>query len=290
MIAVHRIYSNQLFALLACAIALSACKSDTPEESDVVVRVYNEYLLKDELADKMPRSYSAEDSASIADQIVNNWVRQTAVVKFAEQHLTEEQKDFSQQLEDYRNSLVTYAYERELINQKLDTIVDDAEIQDYYDENIQNFKLRSYIVKLRFIKMSPDAPKLKKVESWFMSDEPDDFDKLYDYCRKYAENFYFKDENWLYLEEFLKEVPIDESDWNNFLKNTTYLKFESGAYLYLIRIYDYRLKDDRSPMALELDGIKELILNKRKVELINQMREDVVTEAREEGNIEIPQK
>lgn len=286
----HRPFSKQLIAFLALPLVLSACKSDVPVEDEIVAKVYDEYFLKDELAAKMPRNYNREDSAQIADQIVNNWVRQTAVFKFAEQHLTDEQKDFSQQLEDYRNSLVTYAYERELINQKLDTVVGDSEITTYYEENIENFKLRTYIVKLRFIKLSPDAPKMKKVESWFTSDDVEDFDKLYDYCRKYAENFYFKDENWLYLEEFLREVPIDETDWNNFLKNTTYLKFESGDFLYLIRIYDYKLKDDRSPIALEIDGIKDLILNKRKVELINEMRQNVVTEAREKGNIEINNK
>ena len=283
----RRLYSNPLIAFLALSLILHSCKNDGKVGDDVIARVYDEYFFKSELASKMPRNYSREDSAQFAEQIVNNWVRQTAVRKFAEQHLTDEQKDFSQQLEDYRNSLVTYAYERELINQKLDTVVDESEITTYYNENIENFKLRSYIVKLRFIKLSPDAPKLKKVESWFKSDGTEDFDKLYDYCRKYAENFYFKDENWLYLEEFLKEVPIDEKDWNNFLKNTKYLKFESGSFLYMIRIYDYKLKDDRSPIALEMEGIKDLILNKRKVELINEMRLDVVIEARKEGNIEI---
>ncbi len=269
------------------AFTLFACQEQSEPDEVAVAKVYNDVLTQDELIAKMPAMIPEGDSARIANQIVTNWIHDKAVLNFAKENLTESQKDFTRQLEEYRNSLITYAYERELINQKLDTNVSDAEAEAYYDQNIQNFKLRNYIVKLRFIKMSEEAPKQAKLERWFRSDDEEDFDKLYDYCLKYAENYYFEEDTWLYLQDVLKEVPINQEEWDNFLRNTTYYKFESGSFEYLVRFFDYKLKDDTSPLSLEKRRVKDLILNKRKVELINKMREDVVEESYANKKIQV---
>ncbi|NEN25191.1 peptidyl-prolyl cis-trans isomerase [Cryomorpha ignava] len=281
------ISKSTLFLIFMAGILMLSCKDTSEPEEDVVARVYDDVLLRSELAAKIPYGQSPLDSTRIADQIIKNWIHDKAVLNFAERNLSESQKDFSKQLQDYRSSLVTYAYERELINQKLDTVISDEEIRTYYDANIDNFKLKSYIVKLRFVKLSIDAPKQNKLEKWFQSDDEKDFEKLYEYCQKYAENFYFEENTWLYLQDVLKEVPINETDWDNFLRNTTYYRFESGSFQYLVRFFDYKLKDDRSPLSLERGKITDLILNRRKVELINKMREDVVNESYANKKIQV---
>ncbi len=253
-----------------------ACKGGEEETSQVVARVHDHTLLQSELERKLPKDLSTADSARAATAYVNGWIRDKAVLSLAEKELGEKQKDFSEQLENYRNSLIVYAYERAFINQKLDTIVSEKDIQTYYEQNLANFKLRNYILKVRFLKLSSDAPKIDKAEKWLESDDESDFDKLYDYCRKYAENFYFTNDNWLYLEEFLNEVPMPVTDWNNYLRNNAYIRFESGSFQYLVRIYDYKLKDDTSPLSFERNRIAELLLNRKKVELINKMRDDAV--------------
>jgi hypothetical protein len=275
------------FLLFSASLLILSCNSQEDEEAEVVARVYEDVLTFSDLADRMPSNYAKEDSARLAQVIVNKWIREKAVLNFAEANLADRDKDFTKQLNEYRNSLVTYAYERKLINQKLDTIISEREIEAYYKDHIDNFQLRTYIIKPRFVKLDKEAPRQKKLEEWFLSDSEKDFDKLYDYCLRYAENYYFEEDAWLYLEEFLKEVPIVEADWSNFLKKTTYYKFESGSFQYLVRILDYRLKGDRSPLSLERKTIRDLILNKRKIELIDKMRDDVVNEAFDNGKIKI---
>ena len=279
---------SKLFALIfLTGVVLSSCKDRYDTSDEVLVRVYNDVLLRSELAAKIPFGQSPADSARLADRIIKNWINTKAVLNFAERNLSESQKDFSKQLQEYRNSLVVYAYERELINQKLDTIVSDREMKAYYEANIENFKLKSYIVKLRFVKLNVEAPKQKKLQKWFQSDDDKDFEKLYDYCQQYADNFYFEENEWLYLQDVLKEVPINVTDWNSFLQNTKYFEFESDSFQYLVRFFDYKLKDDRSPMSLEKGKITDLILNRRKVELINQMRDDVVKESYANNKIQV---
>jgi hypothetical protein len=205
----------------------------------------------------------------------------------ADHNLPDEQKDVQKQLEEYRNSLIVYAYERALIGQKLDTIVSDEEVQAYYDEHIGNFKLRSYIAKLRFVKVASEAPKQNKLKNWFLSDKESDFESLQEYCRNYAENFFLEDDKWLYVEDIMKEVPLPAADLSTFFKDNKDFIFEAENYTFYVRFFDYRLKDDVAPLALEVDRVKDLILNTRKAALIVKMREDVVNEAYANGKIQV---
>jgi len=268
-------------------LSLFGCEDERPPEDEILVEAYGQFFLKDDLSAQMPQSYSKEDSAKIADEIINNWINQKVILEFAERNIDSDNEEFEQKIANYRNSLVIYEYERALINQKLDTNISSGALEEYYEANQANFKLNSVIVKVWFMQISADAPKQNKVEKWFLNGDTEDFDKLYEYCQKYAENFFFEENNWLYLDELLKEIPIKEDDWEFFLKNNSSKIFEVGEYKYLVRFFDYRLKGSVSPMSLEKEKIRDLILNKRKVDLIKSMRENMVKEAFKSGNVKV---
>ena len=71
------------------------------------------------------------------------------------------------------------------------------------------------------------------------------------------------------------------------MKTNTFQKFETESYQYLVRFFDYRLNGDMAPISLEEDRIRDLIVNKRKVELLRQMKDDIVQDAFGNGNVKI---
>lgn len=264
---------------------LISCKTEEDPNNPIIVSVYEKTLRKNDLIAMMPENYAKSDSAMLAEQIVNQWVTEKAVLTLAEKNLSEEQKDFSAKLEDYRNSLLTYAYERELVNQKLDTLVSDREIEKFFNENIENFRLKNFIVKAWFIEVSADAPKRRRLISWFQSDESEDAEKLDEYCKKFAEFCFFEGEDWIYVDDLLKKVPLTIENWGNFLKETSYYEFEKDGKLYLLRIFDYSVRGVTAPLELESEKVKNLIINKRKVDLVKKMRNDAVQEAYSDNEI-----
>jgi len=58
-------------------------------------------------------------------------------------------------------------------------------------------------------------------------------------------------------------------------------------YYYIVRFKDFRIKETISPLSLERDRIRNIILNKRKMELINKMREDLYNNALKKRDFEI---
>lgn len=283
----HTLSKYSLFlAIVTLMLCSSGCSWNNKANDDWVVRVEDHYLNRAELAEAIPASMSDEDSAKVADSYINNWLKDHVVLVQAELNLPEEQVDFEQQLRDYRNSLVIYAFEKELIKQKLDTVVSDQEIRGYFENNSENFELKDYIVRAQFIKIPADAPKVDELEEWMRSDDPEDLYSAEDYSRQYAEFGYFDDLRWLYLDDILRQIPIKISNKEQFLSQNKLVKLNEGDYLYILKIIDYQLKDGISPLSLVQKEIRSIIVNKRKREFILQMRKDLLKSATENNEIE----
>ncbi len=280
----------QMICKLALAgllfLGLSSCGGDEDPNDPVIAVAYEHKLHRSDLIAAMPSSYSVEDSSTLSEQIISKWISEKSVLSLAEKNLSEGQKDFSDQLDDYRNSLVIYAYERELVNQKLDTIVSDTEVEAFFNENTESFKLKNHILKAWFISVGADVPKKRKLKSWFNSDKEEDLESLDDFCKKYAERCFLNSEDWIYTDDLRRQTAIPIQDWDNFLRNNSYGELEENGQLYLLRVFEYRLRGEDAPLDLERDKVINLIINKRKADLVKKMREDAVTEAYSKGKVE----
>lgn len=265
---------------------LHGCVQDENVDDPLVVKVFEYSLRKNEFESLLPKNYTEEDSATIADEIINKWIKEKAVLSLAEKNLSEENIDFSSKLEDYRNSLVIYSYERELVNQKLDTLVPDQETETFFNENSESFKLKSSILRPWFMAVSADAPNKKKLEKWFVGDPEVVLEELDEYCSKYAETCFFDEQQWMYKDDLLKQIPLEVENWSNFLRTNTYHEFEKDGQLYLLRIFDYKLRGSDAPLELEKQKVQNLIINQRKADLVKKMREDAVKEAYAKNKIE----
>ena len=274
-----------LFALLI--LLLGACKYFKQESSDAVAKVYDHYLYKSDLQGIVPEGTKGKDSIEITKTFINSWIRQTLVLHKAESNLSEEKRDFTRQLEDYSNSLVIYEYESELIRQKLDTIVPMKEIEDYYAANQANFGLRQNIVQVNYVTLSKNSPVVAKFRTLLKSNTPADREKLEDLCQVSAVNASLDNENWISFTDLVKKVPLTVSDPMNFLDNNKYVELQDSLYRYLLHIKAYKTNESVSPLIFEVANIRSIILNKRKLELVRRMQEDVFQEAVQKKNIEI---
>ena len=250
-----------------------------------MAKVGDAYLYLSDLKDIS--SKGDKDSIEIVKKYINNWIHETLLLQHAEKNLTEDKKKFDKMVQDYRKSLVTYQYESELVKQKLDTIVSDDEIGKYYEENKSNFELKDNIIKVIYVKVNKKAPKLEKVKEWYKSNDVKDKDALASYCHQYAENFFLDENNWLLFDDVLKEIPMKLYDKEQFLQNNRSIETQDSSFYYFANIKGFMIKKSASPLSFEKESIRNIILNKRKVELIKKMREDIYNEAVQNKTFEI---
>jgi len=283
---------EKVFGLLLLFVSclFMQCKYFKKKNNQVgteLARVYDSYLYLDEVIEQMPEKLKGKDSAAFVQNYAETWAKQQVVLLHAEKNLTEDQKDVEHELESYRNALITYAFEKELVNQRLDTSVSNEEIEAYYNKNPQNFELKDNIIKVIYIKVKKSAPKINKLKDWYRSDKANDRKALEEYCHQFAENYFLEENAWLLFDDLLKEIPIETYDKEQYLKNNRFIELTDSAYLYFVNIKGFKIKDSVSPLSFERDNIHNIILNRRKLSLIESMKKDVYNEAIDKNEIEI---
>ncbi len=118
---------RHLSLLLVSLLILASCNIFSGTGKDQAIAECNgKYLYREDLEGLVPNGTNPDDSIAMTKQFIDNWIMQQVMLKQAEDNLTEQQKDFRDQIESYRNSLIIFAYESELIRQKLDTVVSPA--------------------------------------------------------------------------------------------------------------------------------------------------------------------
>ena len=267
-----------------------ACNNKNGKEGGrVLARVHDVYLYDTDIDGIVPPNSNAKDSLMIVKSFINNWIRQQLVVMQAESNLPEDQKDFTKQLETYRNSLITYSYESLLIRQKLDTIVSDEEITKYYEESKNNFQLKNNIVKVDYVKINKNNIYNKNIKRLIQTRDTNLvlLDSLRYYCESYAQDFIIDPDQWIYFDDLLKLAPINTYNQEIYLKNNTFVELEDSPYKYYVNFLDFSIKDELSPLDFEKENIKRIILNRRKGELLNKMHNDIFVEALNSNAIEI---
>ena len=252
-----------------------------------VARVNDKYLYRDDLKDVVPAGTAANDSIEITAAYINNWVRQELLLKQAEDNLDESSRDFTQQIEQYRNSLIIYSYESELVKQKLDTVVTTAEIEDYYQKNQVNFNLRENIVLASYVIVSKNSPVASKVKSLLLSTREADKEKLQSLCQENNVDYLINDGTWMTFADLDRKIPLTVDDQDEFLQKNKYFEVKDSTTMYYVAIKDYKSKESVSPLNFETENIRTILLNRRKATLLKQMEEDLITDAVKHKKYEI---
>lgn len=274
--------------ILPVLIILSSCFGGANKSSEnVLARVFDEYLYESELMDIIPTGTSSKDSILIAQNYINSWISQKIILNKAQRNLLQEDMLFEKQLEDYRNSLIIYKYETKLISQKLDTVATDEDIEKYYNDNIGNFQLKDNIVKVYYARLDNELPELRKIRRFFNSNTPEYRDSVEVYIENLADLFYLDDETWILFDDVLRYVPINTYNKEAYLQNHRRIEITDNDFVYFVFFSDFKIKDGVSPLSFEKENIRQIIINKRKLDIIGKMRDEVFQSALENNEFEI---
>jgi len=264
--------------ILLVATALGGCNSAADSGKTPVAQVGDKKLYLSEVSEVIPPGIEKEDSVVMADDYIRKWVKKELLIQKAEENLTSEQKDVSKELEEYRNSLITFKYKNELMKQRMDTTVTDQQIEDYYNEHAENFNLPRNIVKAIYIKIPKEYANPDQLKKMCSNTTEEGLTELREYCLQYAKGFDIFMDNWVDFEMVLKNIPKEIDNPEQFLQHNKWIELEDSNYYYLVSIQDYKLKNEQAPLEYMKDNIKNLILNRRKIAFLKQLEDNVYTE------------
>jgi hypothetical protein len=271
-----------IIILMIAGVSFSCNRREVIEEKPLV-RVFDKYLYPSNLNDIIPANVSPSDSSILVNDYIDKWIRKQLLVRRAEMNLTDEEKNVDKQLENYRTSLLIFKYEQSLIKQKLDTIIDMEEIEKYYSDNPANFLLNKNIVKAVYLKVPRNAPELWNLRRWYRSDTDENLKKLEAYAFQYAEDYDYFNDDWIDFSEIEKNLPVKIDRPQSFLKYRKYYEVKDSTYFYFLNLKDYRLLGSVAPLNYVIQDIRTIIMNKRKIQLVNRLESNIYNDALNRG-------
>lgn len=274
--------TNLYILFLFCFLA--AC-SNSDSNKEVIASVYDKKLYRGDIKHLFDNVNYDEDSIKITEQFINKWTEEQVLLHHAESVKTIEIEDINRKTEHYKNTLIIHQFENDYINKHLDTVISEKEIITYHKSHKNDFQLNDYLVKVLYIKVPFDAPDIPKIDKLYALRKENDINKIEEYAKLYATNFYFDDENWIYFDELTKEIPLKNINKDKFIIRKSKVKIEEEYYYYYLNVIDYKLKNTVSPLDFERDNIKQRILNKRIKELRENIRTDYIQKANNEKAI-----
>ncbi len=274
----------KIFILLIIFFSIISCSNK--KEDIKIARVNDKYLYLSDLSEVYPDNLSKKDSIAFVKNFIDKWIKQAVFANKAELNLHDSLKNFELRLEEYKNSLLIYEYQKEYIKQNLDTNISETDIDNYYNKNKEQFILHNSILKVDYAKIKKDAPEIYNVWFWYTSNSSN-IRKLYkEYCNKYSEEFSFSDD-WVTFYDLQKLIPFKVSNQEQFLKSRKYFDAKDNKYFYFVRIKTYELPNQVMPISLAKEEVKAMFINKKKLQLLEKMEIDLMKKSKSNNEYEI---
>jgi hypothetical protein len=279
------------FGLFGCDyinLKQSEAQEGEEEVQIPVAKVGNSILYQKDLAGIVGKDINLKDSSNLVNRYVNSWIKKQLLILEASEKINFDQASIERKVLDYRYALMVHEYKKYYVGNNLDTAVTDQEIEKYYIDNKDNFELKQNIIRGYFVTVTKDAPKIDQLKSLLMSNEPEDFKELKSYCFRFAETYFLEDSVWINFDEAIRNTPfVSVTNKVDFLKSNQFVEDSNEKNLYFMKIKEYKISDQISPLEFVRNDIKQIILNKRKVALANQLEEVVFEKAKSSNKYEI---
>lgn len=276
-----------LIALCAVAV-LASCKgvgrfSEATAElfrGEVVARAGDHKLHRSELEKFIPAGVSPEDSAALASRYITAWAEDLLMVDMAEAQLSASEKDVSKELEQYRRSLLKYRYEQLYINQRLDTLVTDSEIEEYYAQNASKFTLERPVIKARYLIIPADSRLLKRIKGLMSSSDDTEVTEAEQLAYTSAIKYADMSDTWMDAITLGQELGVDYKTLLSSIKNGFAEIKDDAGNLHLAYIQDMVQEGKTAPIDYCRDRISDLVLSARRRQLQLDLEESLLKDAR----------
>ena len=283
----HYLIQTFLYSFIFLFISVS-CNKFIPDQKDLIARVGSNYLYKDDLVKLLGNPLDYSDSLIKARSIIDNWARSQLIIQQAKINLPEDDLQGLEFLVDnYRKNLYENTYRKAVINKNLDTLISDYEMQNFLSDNAELFKLKAPLFQVRYIHLPPDNVDQFEIQRSFQR-----FDT---YDRKFLDslsfqfyNFILSDSLWIDKSNLTSTVSfLDRKNFKKYIRKLKFFKIEDSLGVYLFYLKNYLEKGDIAPSQVIKTTIKNIILNRRKIEFIKKFEKDILHDAIKSKNFEV---
>lgn len=273
---------------LLITMVLSCDYFRAPKKPKAIARVGENYLFQDDIIDLVPKGTSKKDSIAIVKSFIDRWATQKLLFEAAERNIGKDKvAEFNMLIDQYKVDLYTKAYIESLVIRQIDTVVTETQIEEYYTKNKQYFKNSSELVKLRYINLVKENPKFAKIKSKFSSFTKKDRKELEQLAVQFK-SYAFNDSIWVDINQVYEKIPfINLENKQKYISSGINFQYPDSTTVWLVKVNKVLPKDSSTPLEFLKPTIKQIIINNRKLDLINTIEKEITNDAIKDNKYEI---
>lgn len=259
-----------------------------PVDGEPLARVGDTYLYKKDVTQLGGKGMSKEDSISLVTSYINNWATKQLLLSKSKINLPEEKlAEFNALVADYRTDLYTRAYKDALVQQGSDTLITEAQLNSFYEQQKENFKLKEKLVKLRFVELPQQFLDKDMVFDRMKRFEEDDVAYL-DSIAVQFNKLNLNDSIWVSASRVIDEIDLlTLENEEGYLKKSQFFELEDSLKVYLVKIMDVREVNDIAPLTFIEPTIEQVLLSRRKLDYMRRLETEIIDEAIKKNEFEV---
>ena len=269
-------------------LLIISCEFENNSKEEPIARVNDNFLFFSDIQDSLDENMSQNDSMLAVNSAINNWASKKLLYEKAIFNLSNsKQNELDLLVKSYESDLYISNYEKEWLKTRVDTIVSNNQLESYYDDNKNKFRLRQDILLARFIELPIENFNKTQIVGSFK--RLNFQDKIYlDSISLQFKSSFINDSVWLRPELFFNKFKIENKiNYNRYFKKKRFFEIKDLESLYLVYISDIQKKNDYAPMSYVKPTLVQILLNKRKLEMKKQLKTDILKQGIAENNFEI---
>ncbi len=256
-------------------------------DDKAVARVGSEYLYSSDIAKLLPDGISEDDSLRMSRDYIDSWALDKLIMHRAEKSLSKEEKDITSEVAEFRQNLLTFRYEKVYIEQRLDTIVSEAEAMAVYNDHRSDFVFPYSVIRGRVARISPKSPYYSEIKERFRASAPQDVADLEEICTSSAERYNDFSRQWVPSAAIAGELGIGLAEAESLLASQPMFEYRSATGNFIVYIEERTAPGQASPLGYNMDKIREMVISRRKQEILSSMQRELLEEASAGGKFKI---
>lgn len=278
-------------SLIGCLLVFGSCQFFNPKQESTeqpIAKAADSYLYPSDLEGLIPFDVPASDSAKLIEKHVEDWVRKQLMISRASQVVDYNEAEIERKVLDYRYALILHNFEKQYILNNLDTDVSEDEIVSYYEEKSDNFLLKQNIIRCIYAQVPSNSPELNQFRRDFRAYPESNFEDIRSYTSRFGVKSFLEDSLWVIFDDVINGTPLESvQNKTDFLSRVSYWSDTEDDQVHFLKIFEFKISDEISPLEYIREDIKNIIINKRKLTLKKELEEKIYNEAREENLFEV---
>ncbi len=266
------LYFLEMFILFSC----NNVGWHTPQSKKECIAVFKNECLTSTEFQSIAMSFNKKDSSRLAKLYIDQWKANQYLYLEALNSIIVDEDKLNSYLKTMKQQYYISEYIKKYIEDNLDTSVSNKEIIDFYQTHKDLFKLSNNIIQLFYVKLNDNEKDVSEFKKALLLANKNT-QKIKSILVEKASSYFTEDSLWLKWDDVTKEIGFLKNYDIQKIPKGKVIEWRDGTYYYYIKIKDYKIKNEYSPIIYEKEKIKKIIMDDRKNKLIQTLYQQSVS-------------